>query len=233
MTRVIAITGASGRLGRACAREFARRGEDLALVARGRDRLEAVAEEVRAEGSRALVLAVDVSDPDAVEHGVARIEDELGPIDVWVNAASASVSAPFEDMVPEDFRVVTEVAYLGSVYSTMAVLERMKERDRGVIVQLGTTLSHRGLPRRSACSGAGHALRGFQEALHAELSREGSAVRVPLVPLPDTGAEDAARAVVLAADRPDRTTRRYPQVVGATAVVAGGVAVLGRLRRRR
>ena len=142
MTKVVAVTGASGGIGRAVAREFARRGNDVALLARGERGLEAAAAEVRAEGRRALVVPVDVADAEAVESAVERIESELGAVDVWVNDAFTSVFARFEDISPEEYRRVTEVSYLGYVYATRAVLQRMRQRDAGTIVQVGSALAY-------------------------------------------------------------------------------------------
>jgi NAD(P)-dependent dehydrogenase (short-subunit alcohol dehydrogenase family) len=237
MSRVVAVTGASGGIGRAAVREFATRGDDIALVARGEAGLEAAAEEVRAMGRRALVVPADVADHEAVEAAVERIEAELGPIDVWVNVAFTSVFAPFDDISPEEFRRVTEVSYLGYVYATMAVLRRMKERDRGAIVQVGSALAYRGIPLQSAYCGAKHAIQGFNESLRVELLHEGSNVHTTMVQMPAVNTpqfswvlsrlprqaqpvppiyqpEVAARAVAYAADHPQR--REY--WVGASTV---------------
>ena len=91
--KVVAITGASAGIGRASVREFAARGADVGLIARGEVRLAAAAEEVRRTGRRASVAPADVSDAEAVEAAAARIEAELGPIDIWVNAAMTAVLA--------------------------------------------------------------------------------------------------------------------------------------------
>ena len=237
MPRVVAVTGASGGIGRATVRQFAERGDDVALLARGERGLEAAAEEVRARGRRALVVPTDVSDHEAVEAAVARIEDELGPIDVWVNVAFTSVFARFDDIAPEEYRRVTEVSYLGYVYATMAVLRRMRERGRGTIVQVGSTLAYRGIPLQSAYCGAKHALQGFHESLRVELLHEGSDIHVTMVQMPAVNTpqfswvlsrlpehaqpvppiyqpEVAARAVLFAADHPKR--REY--WVGASTV---------------
>ena len=237
MTQIVAITGASGGIGRASAREFARRGDDIALIARGGVGLEAAAAEVRELGGRALVVPTDVADADAVEAAVQRIEDELGPIDVWVNVAFTSVFARFDDIAPEEYRRVTEVNYLGYVYATMAVLRRMKERDRGTIVQVGSALAYRGIPLQTAYCGSKHAIQGFHESLRTELLHEKSNVHVTMPQMPGLNTpqftwvlsrlpehatpvppiyqpEIAGRAVVFAADHPKR--REY--WVGASTV---------------
>src|SRR6478735_9853044 len=167
--RVVAVTGASGGIGRATVREFARRGDAVALLARGERGLAAAAEEVEALGAPALVLPVDVADADAVEDAVARIEKDLGPIDVWVNVAFTSVFSLFDDITPEEYRRATEVSYLGYVYATMAVLPQMKARNRGTIVHVGSALACRGIPLQTAYCGAKHAIQGFHEALRCEL----------------------------------------------------------------
>ena len=182
--RVVAVTGASGGVGRAVAREFAKRGDSVALLARGEVGLDAAAAEVRAAGATAMVVPVDVSDAAQVEAAVADIETELGPIDVWVNSAFTSIFAPLAEISPEEFKRVTEVTYLGAVYATMAVLRRMRERDAGTIVQVGSTLAYRGIPLQSAYCGAKHALQGFHESLRTELLHAHSNVKVTMVQLP-------------------------------------------------
>ncbi|MDT7687437.1 MAG: hypothetical protein QOE46_196 [Acidobacteriota bacterium] len=181
---VVVITGASAGVGRATAREFARRGAHVALIARGRDGLEAARREVEQLGGRALVLPLDVSDAEAVEHAAETVERELGPIDVWVNNAMLSVFSPVRKMKPEEYKRVTEVTYLGYVYGTLAALKRMLPRDRGVIVQVGSALAYRGIPLQSAYCAAKHAVQGFMDSLQAELLHDKSNVRVSMVQLP-------------------------------------------------
>src|SRR5919199_1799269 len=143
MGGVVVVTGASAGVGRATARLFAAEGFDVALVARGRAGLEAAAKEVEAQGRRALILETDVADADAVEAAADRTERELGEINVWVNDAFTAVFAPFWEVSADEYRRVTEVSYLGFVYGTMAALRRMKPRDRGAIVQVGSALAYR------------------------------------------------------------------------------------------
>jgi NAD(P)-dependent dehydrogenase (short-subunit alcohol dehydrogenase family) len=178
------VTGASAGIGRATAIELARKGAAVALLARGTEGLAAAARDVEAVGGRAMAVPTDVSDPDQLAAAVDTIERELGPIDIWVNAAFTSVFAPFDEIKPNEYRRVTEVTYLGFVYATMAILPRMKERGRGTIVQVGSALAYRGIPLQTAYCGAKHAIKGFTESLRTELEHDHSPVRMTMVHLP-------------------------------------------------
>ena len=181
---VVVVTGASAGVGRAVVRRFAREGAHLGLIARGVDGLEGARQEVEAAGGRALVLPLDVADAAAVEAAAARVEAELGPIDVWINNATTSVFSPIKEMQPEEFKRVTEVTYLGVVYGTQAALKRMLPRDRGMILQVGSALAYRAIPLQSAYCAAKHAIQGFTESLRCELINDGSNVHVTIVNLP-------------------------------------------------
>jgi NAD(P)-dependent dehydrogenase (short-subunit alcohol dehydrogenase family) len=182
--KTVVVTGASGGIGRSTAIAFARRGDRVALLARGEKGLAAAAEDVRAAGGTPLVVPVDTADAAAVDAAADRVERELDDIDVWVNVAFTAVFAPFHEMTPAEYRRVTEVTYLGFVHGTMAALARMRPRDRGVIVQTGSALGRRGIPLQSAYCGAKHGVKGFTEALHTELRAEKSNVRITRVDLP-------------------------------------------------
>src|SRR5947207_9245297 len=117
---VVVITGASAGVGRATVREFARRKAHIALMARGHDGLEAARREVEALGGRALVLPTDVADAEQVEAAIARTESELGPIDILINNAMTSVLSPVKQMTAAEFKRVTEVTYLGYVYTPLS-----------------------------------------------------------------------------------------------------------------
>ena len=158
---VVVITGASAGVGRAVTREFAKRKISIGLIARDRERLEGTKREVEKAGSRALVLPVDVADADQVEEAANKVESELGPITIWVNNAMTTVFAPFSEITPDEFRRATEVSYFGFVYGTMSALKRMKLRDRGSIVQVGSALAYRSVPLQAPYCGAKHAIVGF------------------------------------------------------------------------
>jgi NAD(P)-dependent dehydrogenase (short-subunit alcohol dehydrogenase family) len=181
---IVVITGASAGVGRATVRAFARRGAHLGLIARGRDGLEGARRDVEALGGTALVLPTDVADADQIEAAATAVEEQLGPIDIWINNAMASVFSPVKEMTPEEFRRVTEVTYLGYVYGTLAALKRMLPRDRGVIVQVGSALAYRGIPLQAAYCGAKHAIQGFMDSLRCELLHDGSQVQVTMVQMP-------------------------------------------------
>jgi NAD(P)-dependent dehydrogenase (short-subunit alcohol dehydrogenase family) len=181
---VVVITGASAGVGRATAREFARRGARLGLIARGHDGLEATRREVEGLGGQALVLPGDVADAARVEEAAGLVEDRLGPIDVWINNAMASVFSPVKEMEADEYRRVSDVTYLGVVHGTLAALRRMLPRDRGTIVQVGSALAYRAIPLQSAYCAAKHAVAGFTESLRTELLHDGSRVHVTTVHLP-------------------------------------------------
>lgn len=233
--RVVVVTGASAGVGRATAREFAARGDRVALIARGEAGLRAAAEEI---GDRARYFVCDVTDYEALTTVADTIEREMGAIDVWVNDAFATVFAPFTKIEPDEFRRVTDVTYHGYVHGTRIALERMVPRDHGVIVQVGSALAYRGIPLQSAYSGAKHAIQGFTESVRCELLHQRSGVRVTMVQLPAVNTpqfdwalsrmsrkaspvppifqpEVAARGIVHAADHP----RRRERYVGYSTVL--------------
>jgi short-subunit dehydrogenase len=183
-SEVVVITGASAGVGRATAQAFAKRGAHIGLLARGVKGLEGAREDVERLGGKALAIPTDVAHPEEVEAAAQKVEDELGPIDVWVNDAMVSVFSPLKKMTFEEFRRVTEVTYLGTVYGTMAALKRMLPRDRGTIVQVGSALAYRSIPLQSAYCGAKHAIRGFTDSLRSELIHDKSSVHISMVQLP-------------------------------------------------
>ncbi|MEX0929313.1 MAG: SDR family oxidoreductase [Balneolales bacterium] len=181
---LVVITGASAGVGRACVRTFARNGYDVAMLARDKARLETAKREVEALGQNAIYRIVDVADAGAVDMAATEIEQELGPIDVWVNNAMNSVFSPVREMQPDDYKRVTEVTYLGQVYGALAALKRMRPRNRGKIVFVGSALAFRGIPLQSAYCASKHAVEGFYGSLRAELLHDNSRVRISAVHLP-------------------------------------------------
>jgi NAD(P)-dependent dehydrogenase (short-subunit alcohol dehydrogenase family) len=251
-SQIVVVTGASAGIGRAVAVAYGARGATVGLIARGEEGLDSAAREVERAGGTPVVLPLDVADPDQVAAAVDRMETEVGPIDVWVNVAFTSVFAPFDKISPAEFRRATEVTYLGYVYATQAVLPRMKARDRGVIVHVGSALAYRGIPLQTAYCGAKHATQGFHEALRCELLHEKSNVHVTMVQMPAVNTpqfgwvlsrlprhpqpvppiyqpELVARNVLYAADHPKR--REYWVGSSTAATLAANALAPGLLDR--
>ncbi len=219
MPEVVVVTGASAGVGRATARAFARRGAHVALLARGREGLAGAREDVEAAGGGALVVPTDVADADQVEAAAETIEEEFGPIDVWVNNAMASVFSPLKEITPEEFKRATEVTYLGTVYGTMAALRRMLPRGRGSILQVGSALSYRGIPLQAAYCGAKHGIRGFTDSLRTELLHEGSNVHLTMVQLPALNTPQFGWSRTRLPRHPQPVPPIYQPEVAAEAVV--------------
>jgi NAD(P)-dependent dehydrogenase (short-subunit alcohol dehydrogenase family) len=181
---VVVITGASAGVGRAVAHAFAKHGAQIGLLAREPKTLEDARREVESLGGRAIAIPTDVADDAQVEAAAEAVEAQLGPIDIWVNDAMATIFSRFVDIEPAEFRRATEVTYLGAVYGTMAALKRMVPRDRGAIVQVGSALAYRAIPLQSAYCGAKFGMRGFTDSVRTELLHDGSRVWITMVQLP-------------------------------------------------
>jgi len=185
MAKIAVITGAGAGVGRATADMFAKAGYDVALLSRDPDRLERAADEARRFGVRALPIPTDVADAEAVDAAADRVERELGPIDVWVNVAMATVFAPVSKLTAEEVKRGTEVTYLGQVHGMMSALKRMRTRNRGTIVNVGSALAYRSVPLQSIyCGGAKFAIRGFTDSLRSEIIHDKLDVHVTMVDLP-------------------------------------------------
>jgi short-subunit dehydrogenase len=240
---VVVITGASHGLGRATARRFAQHGARICLVARGFEGLSATRLEVEALGGDALVLPADVAVAGEVDEVARVVMSTWGAIDVWINGATTSVFSPVAEMTAGDFSRVTEVAYLGSVYGTLAALRHMLPRDRGVILQVGSALAYRSVPLQAAHCAAKHALLGFTDALRAELVHDGSSVRVTLVNLPAMNTPQFDLAKSRLPRRAQPASPVYQPEVGAEALfwaahhdrreVAVGLPTVGAMLRKR
>jgi short-subunit dehydrogenase len=184
MSKIAVITGAGAGVGRATVEEFARRGYDVALLSRDPNRLEQAAAYIRRYGVRALPIPTDVADADAVEAAATKVEAELGPIDVWVNVAMATVFAPVSKLTAEEIKRGTDVTYLGQVHGMMSALSRMRKRNRGTIVNVGSALAYRSVPLQSIYCGAKAAIRGFTDSLRSEIIHDKLNVHITMVDLP-------------------------------------------------
>lgn len=217
--KVVVITGATGGVGRATAWAFAKQGAKLALLAREPLQLEGTKKEVEKLGGKAIIIQTDVADPAQVEAAADKTEMELGPIDVWINNAMNSVFAPVVEITPEEFKRVTEVTYLGQVYGTMTALKRMRPRNRGAIVLVGSALAYRGIPLQSAYCGAKHGIEGFYDSLRTELKHENSHIAMCMVQLPAMNTTQFGWVLSKLPNKPRPMGKVYQPEVAAKAVL--------------
>lgn len=182
--KTVVITGGSAGVGRAIAHEFAKKGSRILLIARGKDGLEVAKREVEDLGGRAWIYVADVSNAEEMNAAADFAEKNIGPIDIWINNAMVSVFSKVKDMTPDEYKRVTEVTYLGQVYGTQAALRKMKGRNCGKIILIGSALSYRGIPLQSAYCASKHAIQGFFESLRAELIHDGINIDLSIVHLP-------------------------------------------------
>ena len=184
MTRVIVITGGTAGVGRATARRFAREGAAVAVLARGRDGLEATVAEIDRLGGKGLGIVTDVAHCEQVDAAAARVEQELGPIEVWINDAMTTAVGPIDRITPEEFQRITDVCYHGFVWGTRAALRYMRPRNRGTIIQVGSALAYRSIPLQAAYCGAKHAIHGFTDSVRSELLHDHLEIALCMVQLP-------------------------------------------------
>lgn len=216
--RIAVVTGASAGVGRATAVELAKRGWDIALLARGAAGLEAAASDVRAHGRRALPIVTDVAVYEQVDAAAERIERELGPIDCWINNAMSTVFARIRDITPDEVARGTDVTYLGQVHGTLAALERMRPRDAGTVVFVGSALAYRGIPLQSIYCAAKFAVRGFHDSLRTELLEERSSIKTAIVHLPAVNTPQFGWCRAKVDKHPQPVPPIYPPSTAATAI---------------
>ena len=176
----VLITGASSGIGAAAAEAFAAEGADVALLARSRPGLEAVAARARAEGVRAHVVVADVSDRARVEAAVNEAATALGGLDIVVLNAAAMVFGRFWEVDAGAFDRTMDISFRGAVDTTRAALPHLSAGG-GSIVATGSIMARVPLPTFSSYTAAKHALRGFLNALRIELRAAGIPVRVSIV----------------------------------------------------
>jgi NAD(P)-dependent dehydrogenase (short-subunit alcohol dehydrogenase family) len=217
--KVVVVTGASAGLGRAISREFAKEGAKLGLLARGLEGLSATREEINQWGQKACVVSVDVSDPLQVERAASLVESELGPIDIWVNNAMVSVFSPAHEMNGEEYLRVTQVTYLGTVYGTLAALKRMRPKNQGKIIQVGSALAYRGIPLQSAYCGSKHAIRGFTDSVRAEIMHDRLNIQLSMVQMPAMNTPQFSWVKSRLPNNPQPVPPIYEPEIGAQAIV--------------
>jgi NAD(P)-dependent dehydrogenase (short-subunit alcohol dehydrogenase family) len=218
-SEVVVVTGASAGVGRATARAFAEEGACVGLLARGEEGLEGARRDVESAGGEALTVPTDVADAEEVEAAADAVEAEFGPIDVWVNNAMTSVFSPVDEMEADEYERVTDVTYLGCVNGTLAALDRMRPRDEGVIIQVGSALAYRGIPLQSAYCASKHGIQGFTDSLRTELLHDDSGVRVAMAEMPALNTPQFDWVKTRFSKKPQPVPPIYQPEVAADAIV--------------
>ena len=219
MSKIAVITGAGAGVGRAVAEEFARHGWDLALLSRDPDRLDLAAAELTGRyGVRTIAIPTDVADADAMEAAADQTERDLGPIHTWVNVAMATVFGPVSAVTAAEVERGTRVTYLGQVHGMMSALKRMRTRNEGVIVNVGSALAYRSVPLQAIYCGAKAAIRGFTDSLRSEIIHDGLDVHLTVVDLPAVNTPQFDWALNKTGHRPQPVPPIYQPEVPARAI---------------
>ena len=185
--QVVVVTGASSGIGRAAALAFAREGAKTVLLSRSREKLDAVAEEIRALGQEVFVAPADVASKQEVDAAIAAVLERYGRIDVLFNNAGKSEVGPtdapgFVDGVREMF----EIDYLGTVRVTQAVVPSMRRQGSGRILNMSSVMGRKAFAKFGGYASVMHAIIGYTDALRQELRGAGIDVSVILPSLTQT-----------------------------------------------
>ena len=164
------VTGASGGIGRAIALELARQGSRVVLLARRAESLEAVASAIRSAGGTAETVVGDVTDPAARQAALDRARQSFGGLDILVNNAGIGAVGRFDKADPARIRRIFEVNFFAAVELIRESLPTLRQGTRPIVVNVSSILGQRALPRSSEYCASKFALRGFSEALRAELA---------------------------------------------------------------
>lgn len=178
--QVIVITGATSGIGLVTAREAARQGARLVLVARNEDALKQLCDELHAKGCAAEYVVADVGMEEDVRRVAQTAIARFGGFDTWVNNAGVSIFGRLEEVALEDQRRLFETNFWGVVHGSLVAVEHLKKRG-GALINLGSEVSDRAVPLQGAYSASKHAVKGFTDSLRSELEEQGAPVSVTLI----------------------------------------------------
>lgn len=195
------ITGGGRGIGKALAVALAAEGVNIGLMGRSAATLEETAALLKDSGVKVAIAVADVSDREAVEAAVAKLEAEAGPTNILLNNAGIASFGGFLDLDPEEWENIIKVNLLGVYYVTRAVLPGMIERKGGDIINISSTAGQRGAPLTSAYSASKFGLLGLTESLMLEVRKHN--IRVSAL-TPSTVGTDMAIELKLTDGNPDK-----------------------------
>ena len=240
--QVVVITGASSGIGLTTARRAAAAGASLVLAARSDDALGELVDELREQGGRAIHVMADVGDEVDVRRIAEAAIGEFGRIDTWVNIAGASVYGRCLEVSVEDMRRVFETNVWGVVYGSRVACEHLRERG-GALINVGSELSDRAIPLQGLYSASKHAVKGWTDALRAELEYDGIPIAVTLIKPGPIDTPYTIHAKNYLEDQPTHVPPVYHPESAAAAIlhaathpvrelfVGGGARAMGALNR--
>ncbi len=233
----ILITGASSGIGRAAAIQLAEQGAELILAARREDELQALADDIQAQGGKAAIYVVDLSDFEALDAFADQVLADFGAVDVLVNNAGRSIRRPITESLDRfhDFERCMQINYFSAVRLTLKLLPAMLAQQHGHVINVLTWGTLLPAPRFSAYVGSKMALDGFSQSLASELPAKGIAVttvhypivRTPMIAptkaydkMPGMSAEQAGAWIVKAVKkRPSRIAPRFALAAGLNSYI--------------
>ena len=197
--RVALVTGASSGIGAATARVLAAAGADVAIVARRADRLAALAREIEAQGVRACAIVADLAREDDNRRIVSETESAFGRVDILVNNAGVMLLAPVATASADDWRRMLDLNVLGLMVSSQAVLQGMRKRRDGHIVNISSTAGRIANANVSGYAATKFGVVAFSESLRKEVYKDN--IRVSVI-------EPGAVATELREHIPDAATKQ-------------------------
>ncbi len=169
--KVALVTGAGKGIGKAIAIALAKEGVHVGLMARTENDLQQVAAEINYFGVKSIIVTADISNINAVNWAVEKVEAALGPIDILINNAGTGTFGKFLDLSPEVWEQQVKVNLFGVYYTTRAVLPQMMKRLTGDIVNVSSTAGLRGAATTSAYSASKFGVMGLTESLMQEVRK--------------------------------------------------------------
>lgn len=178
--QVIVITGATSGIGLATVRKAARSGARVVLVARNKEALKLISDDLINQGTDTMYIAADVANEDEVRQVADATIQRFGGFDTWINVAGVGIFGKNEEVAIEDMRRLFDVNFWGVVHGSLAAVRHLKTRG-GALLNMGSETSDRAVPLQGIYSASKHAVKGFTDSLRMELEEQEAPVSVTLI----------------------------------------------------